>query len=400
MTTPRISSNESSRQVTADIRRQQTAIAEAREQLSSGKRINRPSDDPAHAARLVDMAAADRRLDQYERNADAAESRLTLEESALARVNDTLARVRELTLSAGGGKNASDRAIIAGEIGGRLAELYDAGNARDAAGDYLFAGSRADTRPFERGEPVEFRGNAVGRELSIGGSRTVASGDSGVDAFLRVPTGNGRFATDVDAGNTGSATIATGSVTDGAAFRNVDYRIEFTSATSFDVVDVASGTAVLAAQPFTDGEPITFEGITTSIDGTPAVGDSFHVRSGERRDVFATVARLERLLLEPGDTPADRARLEQGIGNALDDLDRAVDGINAARGRAGTRLQIVESSREENEGISLQLARTRADIEDVDVAEAVTELENHAFALEVLQKSWARVQNLSLFNYL
>ena len=46
MITPRITSNESSRQVAADIRRQQVAIAEVREQLSSGKRINRPSDDP------------------------------------------------------------------------------------------------------------------------------------------------------------------------------------------------------------------------------------------------------------------------------------------------------------------------------------------------------------------
>ena len=66
----------------------------------------------------------------------------------------------------------------------------------------------------------------------------------------------------------------------------------------------------------------------------------------------------------------------------------------------GTRLQIIDSSREENEAISLQLARTTSDIEDVDVADAVTRLEDRAFALEALQKSWARVGNLSLFNYL
>ena len=399
MITSRITSNESSRQVAADIRRQQAAIAEAREQLSSGKRVNRPSDDPAHAARLVDMAAASKQIEQYGRNADAAESRLALEESALRRVNDTLSRVRELALSAGSGKSDGDRAIIADEIGGRLAELYDAGNARDAAGEYLFAGSRADTRPFERGEPVAFKGNEIGRELRIGGSRTVATGNSGVEAFLRVPTGNGRFATDIDAANTGAATISSGSVTDRAAFRNVDYRIEFTSATSFEVKD-AGGTTVLAAQPFASGEPITFEGITVSVDGEAASGDVFHIRSGERRDVFSTVARLEKLLLESPATAADRARLEQGIGSALEDLDNAMDGVNAARGGVGTKLQIIDTSRDENEGIALQLARTRSDIEDVDVAEAVTRLENHAFALETVQKSWARVQNLSLFNYL
>ena len=226
------------------------------------------------------MAAASKQIEQYGRNANAAESRLNLEEAALASVNNTLSRVRELALSADGAKSDGDRAIIAGEIGGRLAELYDAGNSQDAAGEYLFAGSRADTRPFERGEPVAFKGNEVGRELRIGGSRTVVTGNSGIEAFLRVPTGNGGFATDMDAGNTGTATISTGSVTDRAAFRNVDYTIEFTSATSFDVKN-AGGTTVLAAQPFASGEPITFEGITTSIDGTAASGDEFHIRAGE-----------------------------------------------------------------------------------------------------------------------
>ena len=399
MIIPRITSNESTRQVASDIRRQQAEIAELREHLSSGKRINRPSDDPAYAARLVDIAAASKQIDQYERNANAAESRLTLEESALRQTHDTLSRVRELALSALNGKSDADRKIIAGEIGGRLAELYDSGNAQDASGEYLFAGSRVDTRPFERGEPVVFKGNEVGRELPIGGSRTIATGNSGVETFLRVPTGNGRFATDVDTANTGTATIASGSVTDRAAFRNVDYRIEFTSATSFDITD-AGGATVLAAQPFASGEPITFEGITTSIDGAADAGDVFHIRSGEHRDLFTTVAQLEQLLLTPSANAADKARLDQGIANALEDLGNAMDGVNAARGSVGTRLQIIDSSRDENEAISLQLARTRADIEDVDVAKAVTELENHAFALEAVQKSWARVQNLSLFNFL
>ena len=399
--TPRITGNQVTRNLANDIREQQQAIAEIREQLSSGKRINRPSDDPAHAARLIGLDAAQAQLTQYSRNASAAESRLTLEENALSSATNSLERVRELALrAAGGGLSDSERQTIAGEIRGRLDELYDAANARDAAGDYLFAGSRADTRPFERGTPVVFNGNAVGRELPLGSARSVTSGDSGMEAFVRVPRGNGQFVVEADAANTGGAVIATGTVTDASAFRGADYRIEFTSPTTFDVVDADSGAVVLAGQDYVDREPIAIEGLTTHVTGEPAAGDVFHIRSGERQDLFTTVARLGELL--DGDTAseADRAKQRQGIDGSINDIERALNGLNALRGRVGTRLQIIDSSREENEAISLQLARTTSDIEDVDVADAITRLEDRAFALEAVQKSWARVGNLSLFNYL
>ena len=388
--------------VAGDIRRQQEAIAEVREQLSSGKRVNRPSDDPARAARLVEIGTARSRLEQFDRNVSAAESRLALEESALTSVTDTLARVRELALSANGGTlGERDRDTLRTEVLGRLDELHDAGNARDAGGDYLFAGSRSGTRPFERaGDATTFHGNDVARELPVGVSSTVASGGSGLDAFVRVPTGNGDFAVGADASNTGTGLVSAGSVTDRTAFRGADYRIEFTSAASFDVVDADSGATVLAGEPYADGATVAFEGVTTSIGGAPAAGDVFTIESGERRNVFDTVARLADLLGEPADTPAGQTRLKQGLASALDDIDRAMDGIDTVRGSVGTRLQVLDSSREENAGIGLELDRTRGEIEDVDIADAVTRLESRAFALEVLQKSWSRVENLSLFNYL
>ena len=398
----RITDNWSGQRVAADIRRQQNAIATVREQLSSGQRVNRPSDDPASAARLVELDAARERLGQFERNATAAESRLSLEEGALASATDTLARVRELALSANGSTlGERDRDTLRTEVMARLDELRDAANARDAGGDYLFAGSRSDTRPFEgHGATTVFTGNDVARELPVGPSSSVASGGSGIDAFVRVPVGNGDFAVGSDAANTGTGVIASGSVTDRAAFRGIDYRIEFTSPTSFDVLEADSGATVLAGSPFESGAALTFEGMTTSIGGEPAAGDVFTIEAGERRDVFDTVARLGELLGAPASTPADRARLNQGLATALEDIDQAMDGLASVRGRVGTRLQIVESSREENAGIGLELARTASEIEDVDVADAVMRLENRAFALEVLQKSWSRVENLSLFNYL
>jgi|GEM_PF-3158060 len=72
------------RQMLADLQRTQTTIAETQLQIGSGTRVNKPSDDPGAIARLVDIEATQGRIDQYSRNADAAESRLVLEETALS----------------------------------------------------------------------------------------------------------------------------------------------------------------------------------------------------------------------------------------------------------------------------------------------------------------------------
>jgi len=398
--TPRITQAHSTRVLAADIREQQEAIAIAREQIASGKRINRPSDDPAHAARLESIKHTQGRLTQYLRNADAAESRLALEETALARADESLARIRELAVAAGGSLKDGDRAALRTEVIERLGELVETANAQDSAGDYIFAGSRSDIRPFEQGTPTLYRGDSIGRDLPIGPSRTATSGDVGMEVFMRTPTGNGRFAVAADTANTGTGIIDSGSVVDATAFRDTDYRIEFTAADEYSVIDVASGTAVQTAAPYTAGEAITFEGLTTRIEGAPSTGDVFEIQGNARRDMFTTIEQFAARLDAPRVTDAQKAQYLQGLNLTLGDIDQAKDAVNTARSRVGTRLQVIDSSRTENEGMALELARTSSNLEDVDVAEAITRLESRAFALEALQKSWARVENLSLFNYL
>lgn len=398
--TSRITQAHSTRILAADIREQQEAIAVAREQIASGKRINRPSDDPAHAARLESIKHTQGRLNQYQRNADAAESRLALEETALARADESLARIRELAVAAGGSLNDGDRQALRTEVIERLGELYETANTQDSAGDYVFAGSRSDIRPFEQGTPTLYRGDSIGRDLPIGPSRTATSGDVGMEVFMRTPTGNGRFAVAQAAGNTGTGIIDAGAVVDAAAFRDRDYRIEFTSPDQFTVIDATSGAVVQPATLYAAGEAITFEGLTTRIDGAPSAGDAFEIQANARRDMFSTIEQFAANLAAPRAGDADKARYQQGLDLTLGDLDQAKDAVNTARSRVGTRLQVIDSSRMENEGMALELARTSSNLEDVDVAEAITRLESRAFALEALQKSWARVENLSLFNYL
>lgn len=397
----RITDTGLNRQMLADLQRTQVSIAEAQLQIGSGSRVNKPSDDPGAIARLVDIEAAQSRLDQYTRNADAAESRLVLEETAMASAIETVSRLRELAIQANNDTmDDAGRTAIATEVSERLGELYEAANARDASGEYLFAGSQGSVRPFAPGSLNQWNGNEVARELPITLNRTSKSGDFGADAFLRIPAGNGTFAVSSDAGNTGTAVINTGSLNDSASFTAQDYEIQFTTATTYDIINLDTSATVVAGAAYTSKDPIIFDGIDTYISGEPAAGDSFQITSGQQQDLFTTASAFADALQQPFTNPTERATTRQLIDNALSGFNQSLESLSTVRSRIGSRLQVIETSRSENDAVNIQLAHTRSDLEDTDITEAVVRLENQSNTLDLLYKSFERVDSLSLFDYL
>ena len=93
-------------------------VVETQQQVSTGLRINSPSDDPVAAARVAHLDASLSRLDQYQANAIFARNQLGLEEESLGEAMGDLQRIRELTLQANNGSASSgDRQIIAAKSG-------------------------------------------------------------------------------------------------------------------------------------------------------------------------------------------------------------------------------------------------------------------------------------------
>jgi len=90
----------------------------------------------------------------------------------------------------------------------------------------------------------------------------------------------------------------------------------------------------------------------------------------------------------------------QLIDNALSGFNQSLESLSTVRSRIGARLQVVETSRSENDAVNIQLEHTRSDLEDTDMTEAVVRLENQSTTLELLYKSFQRVDSLSLFDYL
>ena len=387
--------------IATDIARQQNALTQYQEQISSGKQVNRPSDAPAESAHLLTMEQTQGALAQFDENGSLAQSQLALEEGAIAASTDTLNRIRELAIRANSGTfEGDDREVITQEISLALEELYSLANSQDSFGNYLFSGTNKETQPFYNGYPGEYSGNDDSSEVEIATGRSITTGNSGIDVFMRIRNGNGDFVTSENSTNTGTGRVSEGQVADYTEFDGGDYDITFTSPTTFDVTERGSGSVVLSSQTYKSGSEINVGGMALTISGDPDTGDIFALEPSVNQDVFSSVSNLIDALSSKPTTDAGRAINASDLQRSQGQLDNALDHLNTIRSSVGSRLNSIDISREENENLNLQLERTTSEIEDVDIADVVTRLQSQANSLEILQKSYTRIEGLSLFDFM
>jgi len=157
-------------------------------QLSTGKRIVTPSDDPAGAAKVLGLNQAKSRTDQFQKNITTLKSSLQIEETSLAGIVDTLQRVRELSIQANSDTyDADQRSAIALEIQEHFEAITGFTNTTNGNGEFLFGGFSNRDVPFENiGGIVNYQGDQGQQFLQISATRQIASGDNGYDTFMNI----------------------------------------------------------------------------------------------------------------------------------------------------------------------------------------------------------------------
>lgn len=155
------------------LQKRQQALQQQQEQLVSGKRVQRPSDDPAAAARAERALAAIQRADASQRALNASRQSMTLAESALGNAGEMLQQARELVIGAGnGGYTDSDRRTIAESLRGLRNDLLAVANRSDGNGRYLFGGQGSDLQPFVDGPGGVFYRGSAGEQQGFAGEPT------------------------------------------------------------------------------------------------------------------------------------------------------------------------------------------------------------------------------------
>lgn len=152
-------------------------IAQAQEQLGTGRAINRASDDPAGYAQGRALALLGERYGQYERSIAAARGWTDRTQQALDGLSELFTQAYEEGVRANNvARSDGDRSAIADRLDALLAEVVDSLNAK-SGDEYLFAGSRSTVKPFavDAGTgAVNYLGNDGDRTRHIGRDRSLA----------------------------------------------------------------------------------------------------------------------------------------------------------------------------------------------------------------------------------
>ncbi|MCX6938190.1 MAG: flagellar hook-associated protein FlgL [Verrucomicrobia bacterium] len=143
----RISTASTSDNVLAQLQRLSTQQAELQNQVATGQRIFKPSDDPAAAARVISAQMERASVSQYARNADAALEYSKTSYSGLDQFKKLSDRAGELAVMGTGNLGTSAMQAYASEVDQLLEQAATSGNTR-FRNDYVFGGTAVDTPPF------------------------------------------------------------------------------------------------------------------------------------------------------------------------------------------------------------------------------------------------------------
>lgn len=175
----------------ADLNTALSALQRSASELSSGKKILEPSDDPFGASRVIELQSQLDGLTSYASSVQDGLAWQSTAAGAMSNMNSILQRVREIVVQASNGTlDASDREALGSEVT-QLTEAIKQDANTQYGGQYIFSGTATDTAPYALGESDTYSGNegTVARAVAPGASVTVSTDIAGV-------LGNGKASAD------------------------------------------------------------------------------------------------------------------------------------------------------------------------------------------------------------
>lgn len=367
-------------------------LLKAQETVATQKNFNLLSENPIDGGRVLDINSSLVRSNQYIDNIDRSLSVASVQDQVLDQLNDLVTQAKDILLAEANEvtSTSATREAARIEISNLTSQIVQIGNTR-FDGDYIFSGFQTDTPAFL---------------------------DAQVSAAPSVIAGR--------------ASVSDQKVTDVSNMDYHDYQINFTAPGVFDIVDVTTGSNLASNQSYVSGDPIRFGGVEitlTDSPGSPVAGDSYAVTTSLPGAYQGDSERRE-IDVQPGtrvsqNIPGDR--LFQGVGvtggtnifdtmnqinealqtndrgqiNALlDTIDTTKEQVTNERSAVGARVNLLENVKSRQEDIQLNLEILKSDLEDVDIAEAITELQKQQNTYDATLGAASQIIQTSLLDFL
>lgn len=392
----------------------QTNLSNLQENLTSGKRVVRASDDPVSAAQAERAINRLARIQTEQRALETQRNAIAQAESALGDAVDLVQNFRELVVNAGSAAlTPNDRNTIANQLQGLREQLLEVANRKDTNGVPLLSALGSALAPFlgplSSSPDYSFEG-LPGQTASSGVS--IPNTLDGEAAFMFDPQRDGVYTAGVSA-IPSSRFLNTTAVTpvDPSLVTGDNYTITFsavgpgatpgTTTATYTLTNTTTGAvspAVVVPDYPTD-KPVTISitsipGLSFDIKGNPATGDTITLQPSP--SMFSTLDNAIRDIRSAPDSNA----AAQAVGQALGNMDIGLERLHNMRGYAGELLNRADRITGDQEKRSIQLEGDRSRAEDLDMIQGISDFQNQQVGYEAALKSYAQVQKLSLFNFI
>lgn len=398
----------------SNIMQRQSALSGLQENLTSGKKVVRASDDPTGAAQAERALTRLARIEADQRALESQRNSIAQAESTLSDVNNALQSFRELAASAGNASHSAlERKAIAQQLSGFRDEVFAMSNRLDTNGLPLFSALGSALAPFVgpqalpqdytfSGQPGQVASNDVSIPYALDGER----------AFMHQPGRDGVFnvsLTTVTAPpheiKTSGVTLTNPALVTGSAYAisitGVDTTtVPGTTTVTYDIAENPNvtgpfnGTASYPSNTAANIAVTAIPGLSISIRGAPVVGDTMTL--DPRPSIFSV---LDDAINNIGNAVDSNAAM-QAVGQALNNVDIGMSRISSIRGQAGDLLNRADRISSSQEKRSIQVEGDRSRAEDLDMIKGVSDFQNQQTGYQAALQSYAQVQKLSLFNFI
>lgn len=180
----------------------QSDLFKVQNQLSTGRRILSPQDDPVGASEALKLSQSKAVSTQYLTNQATAQSSLSTLDTTLGTLGDALSRIAEISAGADT-QSAEKRNLLAIEMKGILQNMVGLANTQDGTGLYIFGGYHSESQPFSlnsaAAQPyalgaqtyVTYSGDAGQQVVQVTASKDMNVNENGIDVFMRVKDASG-----------------------------------------------------------------------------------------------------------------------------------------------------------------------------------------------------------------
>ncbi len=389
---------------------QEAQLNTLQQQISTGVAVQTPDQNPAAYATGVlgkDTLAS---LTNDNNTQSAIQVRLGSASAAYQSTTDVLNNVQAVVEQAlNGTTSPQNLQALAAQVQSASQQILSIGNQTAPDGVYLFGGSHGGAAPFtaDGNGNVSYTGDGAQAQAAIspdGTASTIANGQ----VFVGSLAGNGVGTVAANAANAGTGQIISQGVVNAAAAQSFQtgtapITVSFSVAggvTSYSAVQ--SGTTVASGTlgSGTAANNVQLGGVDYQITGSPAAGDSFTISPSRPQSIFALLKTITGALSSAGSTPAQVAQTNQVLNQSLAGIQQYLQAVNVAQAQSGVTLNALTNAGQNNTAQATQVQESVNNATAVNTPAAIASLNQTLTSVQAALKTFAAVQQLSLFNYL